>query len=121
MYYQKKLQEKQLQNSTNFKTATTKQITKRQLPHSNYKTNYKTAYAHLCTSKKKLQNLTTNRLPSGNYQTVTTRQTTKQHMPIYILTKNNYKPNYNTTNTKHFKTATTKRHMPIYVLTKKKL
>jgi len=29
-------------------------------------------------------------------------------MPIYVLQKNNYKPNYNTTNTKHFKTATTK-------------
>jgi len=28
-------------NTKHFKTATTKQTTKRQLPHSNYKTNYK--------------------------------------------------------------------------------
>jgi len=73
MYYQNKLQEKQLQNSNNFKTATTKQIIKLQLPHSNYKTNYKPAYAHLCTTKKKTtkphyKQITRRQLPNSNYK-----------------------------------------------------
>ena len=75
-----------------------KQTTKRPLPHSNDKTNYKTAYAHLCTIKKnyKKSNFKTaptsklqrqNKLPNGHYHTVTTKQTTKRNMPIYVLPK----------------------------------
>jgi len=95
--YLKKNYKPQLQHNK-YKTATTKQTTKRQLPNSNYKTNYKTAYAHLCTTKTnyKKSNFKTattskqqrqNKLSNCNYHTVTTKQTTNRHMPIYVLPK----------------------------------
>jgi len=37
------------------------------------------------TSKQQRQN----KLPNGHYHTVTTKQTTKRHMPIYVLPKKN--------------------------------
>jgi len=49
-----------------------KQTTKRPLPHSNDKTNYKTAYAHLCTTQKKNHN-------SSNFKTAPTSKQQQQN------------------------------------------